>query len=323
MKALITGIGGFVGGYLARELLAKGHIVKGICKTQTEIDNAVLSIPGQVEFFQCDISSQKEVDTVFQSIDVDCVFHLAGIAHVPFAEKNCDLAFSVNTLGTMHVLNSMIKNSVGKIIYISSSEVYGRQGLDGKPFLETSPVLPSNIYGISKASAEMLCTAYSSKYDIKSIIFRPFNHIGPGQNPLFVASDFASQIAMIEKGDKPPCIHVGNLDVMRDFSDVRDIVNGYTRVAEKVNTNEIFNICSGQKITIKELLDMLLSMSAKPIEVKIDCSKVRKHETYYLGGSHARLTEITRWIPEIPLKKSLNDILEFWREKVYSEQVTL
>jgi len=323
MKALVTGIGGFVGGYLARELLSNGHIVKGICKTQAEIDNASLSIPGEVEFFECDISCQEEVDKVFNSIDIDCVFHLAGIAHVPFAEKNCDLAFSVNTLGTMHVLNSMLKNSVRKIIYISSSEVYGRQGLDGKPFVESSSVIPSNIYGISKASAEMLCSVYSSKYDMKSIIFRPFNHIGPGQNPLFVSSDFASQIAMIEKGDKPPCIHVGNLDVMRDFSDVRDIVNGYTKVAEKVNTNEVFNICSGQKITIKELLDMLLSMSTKPIEVKIDNSKVRKHETYYLGGSHSKLTETTGWVPEIPLEKSLNDILEYWRKKVFSEQVTL
>ena len=323
MKALITGIGGFVGGYLARELLRNGHAVKGICKTQAEIDNASASIPGQVEFFECDISKPDDVDLVFRSIDVDCVFHLAGIAHVPFAEKNCDLAFSVNTLGTMHILNAMQKTSVNKIIYISSSEVYGREGLDGKPFLETSSVSPSNIYGISKASAEMLCTAYSSKHDITFIILRPFNHIGPGQNPLFVASDFAIQIAMIEKGDRQPCIHVGNLDVMRDFSDVRDIVKGYTKVAETVNTNEIFNICSGHKLTIKELLDTLLSMSAKQIEVKIDSSKVRTHETYYLGGSHSKLSETTGWQPEIPLEKSLYDILEYWREKVFSEQVTL
>ena len=286
MKTLITGIGGFVGAYLARELSDRGHIVKGICKGQTELEKTFIELQGAAELFVCDICEQQSVDEIFESVDVDCVFHLAGIAHVPFAEKNCDLAFSVNTLGTMHILNAMVKKSVKKIIYISSSEVYGRQGLDGKPFIEASPVMPSNIYGISKASAEMLCNAYSSKYKINSIIFRPFNHIGPCQSPLFVASDFANQIAQIEKGDKPPCIYVGNLDVMRDFSDVRDIVNGY-------------------------------------IQVKIDPAKIRKHETYYLGGSHDKLTKTTGWIPDIPLKKSLNDILEYWRENIFYEEVTL
>jgi len=315
-NVLVTGICGFVGKHLAESLLEKEYSVHGIYHLQSDIDSFPSALKDRTTLIECDISDSRKLNSIFSDHNYDAVFHLAGIAHVPFAEQNMDSAFSVNSVGTGNILNSIKEKPGCKLIYISSSEVYAPLPDEKMPYTEAHPVSPSNIYGITKYCAEMLCCVYSKKWDLKTIIFRPFNHIGPYQSPLFVASDFARQIALIENGKMEPEIKTGNLEVMRDFSDVRDVVEGYILAAEKINYTETYNICSGKAIKIRDLLGHLLSLSSESIKVTVDNNKFRKNEHLVLKGSYLKLNEHTGWEPKIPLAKSLSDILDYWRKNI-------
>ncbi len=315
-KALVTGICGFVGRHLSELLIKKGYMVYGIYQLPADIDLLPSQMKEQLTLFECDITESEKIRQIFLSHDFDLVFHLAGIAHVPFAEKNLETAFSVNVIGTGNILNALKEKPNCQMIYVSSSEVYAPMPEEKMPYTESHLVSPSNIYGITKYSAEMLCSLYSKKWDLKIIIFRPFNHIGPYQSPLFVAQEFARKIALIEKGQNEPEIKVGNLEVMRDFSDVRDIVEGYVLAAECIHNSELFNICSGNAIKIRELLDQLLSISTIKIKVTVDETKFRKNDNLLLKGSYRKLNKLTGWEPKIPLSKSLTDILNYWRQNI-------
>lgn len=315
-KVFITGICGFVGGHLTRLMLDAGYEVSGLYHLVSDLDAFDPELKEKVTLYQCDITDPDAVEDVLGTDQSDMVFHLAGVAHVPFAEKNPALAFAVNTLGTRTILETIKHHANKKFIYISSCEVYGRHPADHELYTESHPVLPSNVYGITKSSAELICSGYAKKYGVPVIIFRPFNHIGAGQHEAFVASDFARQIVLIEQGKREPVMQVGNLEVMRDFSDVRDVVRGYLLAAEKIEGFEIFNICSGTPIRIRSLLDTLLSLSDKDISVKVDPAKFRKNDNEYLGGSHRKLTELTSWKPEISLQQTLEEILNYWRRRI-------
>ncbi len=312
--ALVTGSCGFVGTHLTRALIKKNYNVTGLYHDENEL----ISFPNDfnIDLLKCDITQKDALKTTLINRSFDVVFHLAAIAHVPSAEGNLEQTFKVNTIGTGYLLNIIKDIPDCKFIYISSSEVYERSSSKNDPYTELSPILPSNIYGITKSASEQLCAVYSKKWNMRNIIFRPFNHIGPGQSPLFVASDFAKQIAMIEKGLINPTINVGNLNAMRDFSDVRDVVRGYISAAESVDHNETINICSGEAVKISDLLDILLSFSDFSIEITADPKKMRKCENPVIFGSHKKMSNLTEWKPRITLTDSLKDILNYWRKEV-------
>ncbi|MDX9702962.1 MAG: SDR family oxidoreductase [Candidatus Auribacterota bacterium] len=316
-KAFITGIAGFVGQHLARLLLDTGHTVSGIYCMDSDLPAIEPEIRKNLTLYQCDITDKQAVAGVFSNINVDVVYHLAAVSHVPFAEHNPARAFDVNTMGTWNLLDAVKDIPHSKFVLISSCEVYGRQSCGRRLFTESDPVLPSNVYGVTKASAEMLCNSYAHRYGLRTIIFRPFNHIGAGQACTFVASDFARQIVRIERGDVAPEITVGNLDVMRDFSDVRDVVSAYIIAGETISDNGLFNVCSGNPITIRTLLDTLLSIANADISIKVDTEKFRKNDNDYFGGSYKKLFDRTGWKPVIPLEKTLTDILNYWRKQSY------
>lgn len=305
MKALITGISGFVGSYLSKYLLDKNIEVFGLDKSKSESNNT----------YSIDILDKRAVSEVIEKVEPDLIFHLAGFSSVKKSFEQPELCMKVNVDGTKNLLDAVLKAGINpKILIISSSEVYGiPKAIPSKETDNTSPVTP---YGKSRLEQEKICINYFKKYKLNIIISRSFTHIGPGQQPIFVVSDFAKQIAEIEKKNNAPIIKVGNFKVKRDFTDVRDIVKAYFLTLQKGKIGEIYNICSGKSFEIQQILDKLLDMSEKNIEVKVDPDKVRKVDIPILIGDNSKFMSHTGWVPEIPIEKTLRDVLDYWRKKV-------
>ena len=265
MRAFITGINGFVGAHLSRLLLSKNLEVYGIDTSEN------FGRDEKVEYYNIDLLDSEKLKKTIDSIKPELVFHLAGISSVKKSYNQPELCKKINVDGTKNLLDAVIKAKINpRILVVSSAEVYGVP--ESVPTKETANLNPKNPYAESKKEQEELCKRYMEKLQI--IISRSFQHTGPGQKPLFATSDFAKQIAEIEKGIKEPIIRVGNLEARRSFTDVRDIVKAYYLSIQKCIPGETYNIGSGKVYSIKEALDMLLSMSNVKIEVRIDPKKI-------------------------------------------------
>ena len=183
------------------------------------------------------------------------------------------------------------------------------------PVRETNPLRPLSPYGVSKVALDRLAYQYHKSYGLRTVVTRAFNHTGPRRGDVFVTSNFAKQIAEIEKG-KEPIIYVGNLNAKRDFSDVRDVVRAYWLALQKCEFGEVYNICSEKVGTIQEVLNLLLSMTDKNIELKQDPFRMRPSDVEILLGDCSKFKKQTGWEPTIPFEKTLEDLLEYWRERV-------
>ena len=300
MKALITGVSGFVGNYLSRELLSNNYEVYG-----TDINER---IPEGVNFFKANLLEKEKLSKAVKSIRPDVVFHLAAQSSVKKGWEEPELTFDVNVNGTRNVLDSVGKGA--KVLIISSADVYG---IPAKvPINEKSELNPISPYGESKLKQEKLALDYCGKgYQI--IISRSFTHTGPGQAPKFVCSEFAKQVADIEKGSKKEAL-TGDLSITRDFSDVRDIVKAYVMAVEKAKSGEIYNICAGKGFMLKEALDILAGMSDADIKVRQDKNKLRKNEIPVLIGDNTKFCKATGWKPKISFEQTLKDLLDYWRK---------
>jgi GDP-4-dehydro-6-deoxy-D-mannose reductase len=196
-----------------------------------------------------------------------------------------------------------------------SSEEYGMVFPNEVPIKETNPLRPLSPYAVSKVAQDMLGYQYWMSFQVDSVRTRGFNHEGPRRGPVFVASDFAKQIADIEKGKKEPVLHVGNLEAQRDFTDVRDMVRAYVLALEKCEPGEVYNICSGKAWTIKKLLDYLLGLTKVKIEVRQDLARLRPSDVPILLGDNSKFVKATGWQPTIPFETTLRDMLEYWRSR--------
>lgn len=310
MKALVTGIEGFVGSYLAEELSKKGFEVYG-----TYLDPVKKEVKC-IKNFYLDVTDKEEAVKVISKIKPDQIFHLAGFSSVALSWKNPELCHKVNVEGTENLLDAVLTAGISpKILVISSAEVYGKP--QKIPITEEHPLNPDNPYAKSRLEQEKVVLNYVKNKGIKAIISRSFNHTGPGQLPTFVCSDFAYQIAKIEKGLQEPVIRTGDLSVKRDFSDVRDIVRAYVLALEKCRVGEIYNICSGKAYSIKEILDTLILLSGrKDIKVMQDSGKVRPSDVDIMLGDNSKFKAETVWKPQIKFDETLKGILEWWRRSI-------
>ncbi len=318
MRAFVTGAEGFAGSHLTELLLQRGTHTFG-----TYFDEAAFgALPDTVaeaELVQCDVRDHETLDRTVSNADPDTVFHLAAVASVSQSERNPALTIETNVTGSCNLLNTVRDNAPkARIVMISSAEVYGKVTSEQLPLREDAPVEPINLYGVTKASVELLSKLYIAAYGMDIVIVRPFNHLGPRQSPSFVSADFASQIAKIELGLIPPRIEVGDLAVERDFTDVRDMVKGYLAAAEKGRTGDIYNLCSGESYRIENLLDILISFAQVPIEIHQDAAKRRATDVPVLVGSADKFEQATAWSAETSLATTLLDTLDYWREKVTS-----
>lgn len=305
MRALVIGAGGFVGGYLVRHLLQEGDEVVGTTVSANEVVEGVRVV-------RVDITDRPSVERVIGEVTPDVIYHLAGISFVPEAERDFQKALTVNVGGTANIVSSA--RGTASFLFVSSAEVYGHISPSDLPITESIPLRPANNYSLSKRMAELVVERYQRQGPLRCSIARPFNHIGPGQDSRFVASNFALQLARVARGATSPVLSVGNLEARRDFSDVRDIVRAYRMIATR--HEGIFNLGSGVARSIQELLDTLIEISGVTVEVTQDPARMRGPEVPELFGSNERATAMCGWTPEIPFRRSLEDLYRYWYDRV-------
>lgn len=317
MKVLITGITGFVGSHLADFLLEKGGIeVYGIERWRSRTEN-IEHIKDRITLMGCDIRDASSVKKLIEEIKPERIFHLAAQSFVPTSWHAPQETLTTNIIGELNVFEAVRELGVNPLIQIAgSSEEYGLVKEDELPIKETNLLRPLSPYAVSKVGQDLLGYQYYKSYGLNIIRTRGFNHSGPRRGQVFVCSDFAKQIALIEKGKQKPVISVGNLEAIRDFTDVRDMVRAYWLATEKGKLGEVYNICSGKGYKIKEVLDILLGLAKEKIEIKQDPKRMRPSDVAVLVGDCKKFKEATGWKPEIPFEKTMKDLLDYWRERV-------
>lgn len=317
-KVLITGITGFAGSFLAEHLLNLGNYeVCGTFLTEDSLKN-VSSIKEKLELIKADLTQKDSVVSLIKAQKPDSIFHLAAMASVASSFKDPIATFHNNIDAEIFLLEAVRKENLldTRIIIISSAEVYGYVEQKDLPIHENIALRPGNPYAASKIAQDFIGLEYFLSYKMPIIRVRPFNHIGPRQALGFVISDFIKQIVDIEKGRQEPILRVGNLGAKRDFTDVRDMVKAYTLLMEKGKPGEVYNIGSGVSHKIKDILDMLISMSAVNIKVEIDKSKLRPSDVPEIVSDNTKIKKATNWQIEIPLEQTLKDTLDYWRNIV-------
>lgn len=312
MKALIIGAAGFVGSYLIQHLTTAYDWE--IHATKLPNENMISS---KIHIHNLNIMDPDEIRLLLIKIQPDYIFHLAAQSSVALSWKDPQLTVDINIKGTLNILDTVrsLENYSPRILLIGSGEEYGYILPDETPVNEQITPRPGNIYAATKACQNMLGNIYSRAYGMQLIMVRAFNHIGPNQAPIFVASDFCKQVAEIESGKKPPTLHVGNLSAKRDFTDVRDVVRAYGLLIQNGKSGETYNIGSGHAISIQELLDIILSLSATEILVSTDPARLRPSDIPIIEADISKLQETICWHPEISLKQTLFETLNYWREK--------
>jgi GDP-4-dehydro-6-deoxy-D-mannose reductase len=295
MQVFVTGVAGFVGQRLEARLEALGTQVIG---TDLELD----------------VADADRVADAVSAARPDAIVHLAAISFVPEAETNPRAVYRVNFLGARSILEAARQASPGvRVLVVGSGHVYGAADPGAPPFDERSPLRPDSPYAWSKAAADLLGGSYANQ-GVDVVRVRPFNHTGPGRPDRFVESSFARQIAEIEAGLRPPEIEVGNLDAVRDFLDVEDVLDAYLRLLDREVPAGPYNVASGKGTSIRELLEALLAHTSIRPEVKVDQVRWRPADTSV--GSSGRLAKATGWAPTIPLQETLRHLLDRWRETV-------
>jgi len=316
LRIFVTGVSGFVGKHFLEFLKKKTFELFGICFPEEPEPGRYSS---KCRIYKKDIRCEKEVEELIKISKPEFVFHFAAVSNVGQSWKKRKETFEVNIIGTLHLFEAVRKYAPdARILFVSSSDVYGLLGIDSMPLRETDPVYPVSPYAFTKLSGEKLCEFYSKIEDLDIITTRSFPHTGPGQNPDFVCSDWASQIARIEKGISLPQIRVGNTEVKRDFVDVRDVVRAYFSLMKKGRKGEVYNVSSGLSISLKKVLDILLKYSKVKIDVEIDKTKLRKIDIPVLVGDNQKIKKEISWAPEIPIKQTLLDLLQYWRHVYHS-----
>jgi len=346
VRILITGVTGMTGSHLAEYLLAmEGVEVFGTYRWRSRMDNLeelrsagrvnILgdsttasaknfdSIPSDhipaasLSLIEGDMTDPFSMKHIIAAVKPDRIFHLAAQSYVPGSWDAPAETLHRNILGQVYLLEAVREAKLDPVIHIAgSSEEYGYVLPEELPVKETNPLRPLSPYGVSKVAQEMLGYQYFMSYGLKTIVTRGFNHEGPRRGEVFVTSSVAKQIAEVEKGLKPPILYIGNLSSKRDWSDVRDFVRAYWLATEKCVPGEVYNIGSEVAREVREMIDMLLSMTDANIEVRVDTARLRPSDVKVLVADATKFKKATGWEPQIPFEKTLRDLLDYWRARV-------
>jgi GDP-4-dehydro-6-deoxy-D-mannose reductase len=315
-KAFITGIAGFVGSHLAELLLSKGYSVHGLLRARSKTDH-IESIINKLHLEDADLLDTHSLYATINRIQPDYIFHLAAQSFVPTSWVSPSVTLEVNIVGSANLFEAVRMAGMDPVIQIAcSSEEYVLVHENELPIKETNPLRPLSPYAVSKLAMDYLGYQYHQSYKVRIIRTRGFNHTGPRRGDTFAESNFAKQIALIEKGKQEPVIHVGNLEASRDYTDVRDMVRAYLLSVEKCDPGDVYNICTGSTIKIGDMLQMLLKMSKVKVQVKEDPARMRPSDVPVLLGDNKKFVSKTGWKAEIPFTKTMEDLLNYWRERV-------
>ena len=318
VKSLITGVSGFVGSHLAEYLLAQGEEVHGIKRWRSPLKNIEHILP-QLTLHDADLLEKDSLVKVLKEVRPDYIYHLAAQSYVTYSFTAPDQTMAVNAGGTQNLYEAVLSSGikVKAIQFCGTSEVYGQVTQEDVPIKETQKFNPQSPYGASKAAADIISKMFFEIHGLPIIRTRSFTHSGPRRGKVFVISAFAKQIAEIEVGKKKEArIEVGNLDSIRTFMDARDTVKAYYLLLRHGILGEVYNIGGKTTMSIKEMLDILLSMTSFKIEIYKNPLLLRKSDVTLQIPDCSKLESTIDWEPSIPFEKTLKDTLDYWRKEV-------
>jgi GDP-4-dehydro-6-deoxy-D-mannose reductase len=317
MRVLITGATGFVGSHLADYLVARGDTeVYGTHRWRSRMDN-VEHLRGRIRLVECDLRDAGAVRRMLAEVRPERVFHLAAQSYVPTSwlmpaeTLNGNITCQLNLFEAARDLGLPIRFQIA-----GSSEEYGYVKKDELPIREENPLRPLSPYAVSKVGQDLLAYQYWMSYRLHAVRTRGFNHTGPRRGDVFVTSNLARQLAEAEKGVREPVMWVGNLEAIRDFTDVRDMVRAYWLALEHGEPGEVYNLCSGRGYTIRNVLEILLGLGTVRVEVREDPARLRPSDVQVLLGDCSRFRQATSWQATIPFEVTLKDLLDYWRQRV-------
>lgn len=318
-KVLITGITGFVGSHLAEYILSlrdKNIRLYGIRRWRSPTEN-IESFINKIELDYCELLDFKSTFDIIRKIKPDIIFHLAAQSYVVTSFNAPVNTIETNACGTINLLEAIRYSKIDPVVHIcSSSEVYGQVRKNEVPIKENKPFRPSSPYAVSKVAEDMAAYQYFISYEIKTIRTRMFTHTGPRRGEVFASSSFARQIALIENGLQEPILQVGNLKSIRTFCDVRDTVRAYWILVNKCPPGEVYNIGGERTMSIRQMLDILLSMTDRKIKIKVEPYLLRPSDVTLQIPDISKFQKETNWKPKISLETTLKDLLNYWREKI-------
>jgi GDP-4-dehydro-6-deoxy-D-mannose reductase len=270
-----------------------------------------------VKVQEADLNDPASVEAVVETVRPDRVIHLAGQSSVQVSWLDPGGTLRTNILGLVHLLDALRKHALApRVLVVGSAEEYGTVEPGDPPLREDAPLHPASPYAVSKVAQGLLASQYGGTAGIPVVRTRTFHHTGPRRGEAFAESSFARQIAEIESGRRPPVLLVGNLEAVRDYTDVRDVVRAYWMLLEGGKAGEVYNVCSGRGLPVRRLLEMLIGLAGLRVDVRVDPGRLRPSDVPALVGDPAKLRQATGWEPLVSLERTLADLLADWRERV-------
>lgn len=315
-KILITGVNGFVANHFL-DFLEQNQIKSEVLGldvieflNKTDYKNIIF------KYHKIDLLNTEEIDNILYLFQPDYILHLASYSSVAFSWKNPVLSFQNNTNIFLNLVETIRRYQFKtRILSIGSSEEYGNINKDNLPLKETAPLDPLSPYAIARVSQEMLSKLYACSYGLDIVMTRSFNHIGPGQSDVFVVSSFVKRVLEKIKSQQEVTLVTGDLSIIRDFLDVRDVVNAYYLLLEKGVSGEVYNVCSGTPIELKELVAKIGELLNVEIKIEVNPEFIRPNDNKIIVGDNSKLNAIG-WKQSISLEKSIQDIADYWKNRI-------
>ncbi len=316
MRALITGVGGFVGRHLRQHLEEQGDSVCGVGRPADSPDMATLRL------FAADLSDRAAVERVVREADPEAVYHLAAQSSPAESLSDPWATIGNNLLAQINLFEALLAaNLRPRVLVIGSSDEYGRVDPADVPTHEGVALRPLTPYAVSKVGQDMMGFQYFAQHGLPIVRVRPFNHTGPGHDARFVIPSLARQLAQIELGEREPILNVGNLDVKRDFTDARDMVRAYRLALVAGVPGDVYNLGRGRSERIADMVDELISLCRVPVQIRVDPALLRPTDIPRQEADTRKFTALTGWQPLIPWHTTLSDTLDYWRSRVSKESL--
>jgi GDP-4-dehydro-6-deoxy-D-mannose reductase len=315
MRALVTGVSGFVGGHLAEHLVDQGDLVVGLSASGRWPSELVhLGKTVRIEPFDLIDKDESELAELVSRKQPEVIYHLAAQSNPQASLTDPRGTWTLNLVGSLNLLEAVKSSGLKpRVILVGTGVSYGSPAPEFIPVREDCPLRPSNPYAASKASVDLLGIQHHLSHGTDVVIVRPFNHAGPRQSSRYVLAGLALQVAEVESGRRE-CLEVGNLDVVRDFTDVRDVVRAYRLLASGGKAGEIYNLGRGQGTKIADALEHLRSLAKGPVPVRVDPGRVRAVDQPLLVADASKLRDAVGWVPGYTIERTLADMLDFCRE---------
>jgi GDP-4-dehydro-6-deoxy-D-mannose reductase len=316
MRILVTGVTGFAGSWLAEALLAHGGQQLSGLSLSARWPDYCRHLAERIHLHPCDLARIADVEAILRQEQPEQIYHLAGYPHTGRSFREPEAAWAGNLSATRGLLEAVVRwGGKPRILAVSSGLIYGDPERPGEVFDENTPLRPSSPYATSKAAADLVSYQYTKSAGLDIVRARPFNHFGPRQAPDFAVASFARQLAEIRRGARPPVLETGDLSAERDLTDVRDVVSAYLRLMDKGEKGEAYNVASGSRRSMREVLDRLVSLSGLKVELRLRSDLLRPTEPHHMQVKIDKLRAATGWQPRFSLDQTLHDTLAYWSER--------